>query len=39
MKGVVDRDEEDANKLAAGVKLAVDKGVLSAEPPVRPCLR
>jgi cytidylate kinase len=36
MKGVVDRDEEDANKLAAGVKLAVDKGVLSAEPPVEP---
>jgi cytidylate kinase len=36
MQGIITRDEEDADKLAAGVKLAVDKGVLSAEPPIEP---
>jgi cytidylate kinase len=33
---IVARDQEDADKLAAGVQLAVDKGVLEAQPPVEP---
>ena len=35
-KDILARDQEDADKLAAGVQLAVDKGVLSADPPVEP---
>jgi cytidylate kinase len=33
---IMARDQEDADKLAAGVQLAVDKGVLLADPPVEP---
>merc|ERR1719281_1334232 len=36
MNEIMTRDQEDADKLAAGVQLAVDKGVLEAEPPVEP---
>ena len=33
---IIARDTEDGNKLAAGIELAVAKGVLPAEPPVEP---
>jgi len=36
MNAILARDKEDGDKLAAGVQLAVDKGVLSAKPPVEP---
>lgn len=33
---ILKRDAEDDEKLAAGIKMAVEKGVLSANPPVEP---
>jgi hypothetical protein len=38
-EGILARDAEDASKLAAGIILAVDKGVLEAEPPIEPTTR
>jgi len=32
--GILQRDAEDGEKLAAGIKMAMDKGVLPADPPV-----
>ena len=32
---IVGRDEEDGRKLQAGIQIAIDKGVLEAQPPVR----
>jgi len=36
MTDILGRDQEDADKLAAGVQLGVDKGVLDKDPPVEP---
>jgi len=36
MDDILKRDDEDAEKLAAGIELAVEKGVLQADPPVEP---
>jgi len=38
-EGILGRDQEDADKLAAGIELAVKKGVLPAEPPVEPIFK
>jgi len=31
---IIARDEEDGRKLQAGIQIAIDKGVLEAQPPV-----
>jgi len=36
---IVGRDEEDGRKLQAGIQIAIDKGVLEAQPPVEPITR
>ena len=36
MDAILKRDAEDDEKLAAGIKMAVEKGVLKADPPVEP---
>jgi len=36
MDGILKRDAEDDEKLAAGILMAVEKGVLAANPPVEP---
>ena len=38
-EGILARDAEDASKLVAGIMMAVDKGVLEAEPPIEPTTR
>jgi len=37
--GILGRDKEDGDKLADGIALAVQKGVLPAEPPVEPVMK
>jgi cytidylate kinase len=39
MTDILARDKEDGDKLAAGVKLAVDKGVLAQDPLVEPTIK
>ena len=34
-RSIVGRDEEDGRKLQAGIQIAIDKGVLEAQPAVR----
>ena len=39
MEDILKRDAEDGEKLAAGITMAVEKGVLQANPPVEPLTR
>ena len=39
MDDIMKRDAEDDDKLAAGISMAVDKGVLAAKPPLEPLQR
>ena len=36
--GITARDEEDGRKLQAGIQIAIEKGVLEAQPAVRVCV-